>query len=49
MTCQEWNLEVEADKIKNGGRFGAKRVREDVFRDNREVFIRLTKTSAKRS
>ena len=36
----EWNLEVEADKIKNGGRFGAKRVREDVFRSNREVFER---------
>jgi len=36
----EWNLEVEADKIKNGGHFGAKRVREDVFRNNREVFVR---------
>ena len=30
-----WNIEVEADKIKNGGKFGAKRVREDVFRNNR--------------
>ena len=35
-----WNIEVEADKIKNGGKFGAKRVREDVFRNNREVFLR---------
>ena len=35
-----WNVEVESDKIENGGRFGAKRVREDVFRDNREVFLR---------
>lgn len=40
MTYQEWNIAVEADKIKNGGRFGAKRVREDVFRNNREVFLR---------
>lgn len=35
-----WNIEVEADKIKKGGRFGAKRVREDVFRNNRELFAR---------
>ena len=40
MTCSEWNIEIEEDKIKNGGRFGAKRVREDVFRNNREVFLR---------
>jgi len=36
----EWNIEVESDKIRNGGKFGAKRVREDVFRNNREVFGR---------
>ena len=24
MTCLEWNLEIEEDKIRNGGRFGSK-------------------------
>jgi len=36
----KWDREIEADKIENGGKFGAKRVREDVFRNNREVFMR---------
>ena len=40
MTCSEWTIEIEEDKIRNGGRFGAKRVREDLFRNNREVFLR---------
>ena len=33
-----WNAEKALDGIKHGGRFGAKRVREAVYRDNIDVF-----------
>ena len=34
----EWNVEKAKDEIANGGRFGAKRVMEAVYRNNIEVF-----------
>ena len=34
----EWNVEQAKDEIANGGRYGAKRVMEAVYRNNIEVF-----------
>lgn len=34
----EWNVESAKDEIANGGRYGAKRVMEAVYRNNIEVF-----------
>ena len=34
----DWNVEEAKDSIKNGGRFGAKRVMEAVYRNNIDVF-----------
>jgi len=34
----DWNVEEAKDSIKNGGRFGAKRVMEAVYRNNIAVF-----------
>ena len=34
----DWNVEEAKDTIKNGGRFGAKRVMEAVYRNNIDVF-----------
>ena len=33
-----WNAEKAKEEIKHGGRFGAKRVREAVYRDNIDIF-----------
>ena len=34
----EWNVEQAKDEIANGGRYGAKRVMEEVYRNNIDVF-----------
>ena len=34
----EWNAEEALETIRHGGRFGAKRIRETVYKDNVEVF-----------
>ena len=34
----DWNVEEAKDSIRNGGRFGAKRVMEAVYRNNIDVF-----------
>ena len=34
----EWNVEQAKDEIANGGRYGAKRVMEAVYRNNIDVF-----------
>ena len=35
----DWNVEKAKDQIAHGGRFGKKRVMEDVYRNNIEVFL----------
>jgi hypothetical protein len=34
----EWNVDKAKDEIANGGRYGAKRVMEAVYRNNIDVF-----------
>ena len=34
----DWNVEEALETIRHGGRFGAKRIREAVYKDNVEVF-----------
>ena len=34
----EWNVDKAKDEIANGGRYGAKRVMESVYRNNIDVF-----------
>lgn len=38
MSLTEWNVDKAKDEIANGGRYGAKRVMEAVYRNNIEVF-----------
>ncbi len=34
----DWDVEKAQDQVAHGGRFGKKRVMEDVYRNNIEVF-----------